>query len=58
LRHLYPFDSASYDPDYNSASVHQVQSSLNALLGENGYVFAGVDALSAWLDDRLAPKAG
>lgn len=52
LRHL----SLKLDPDkveHYPAQVPIVQNWLNTVLGEQGYVFAGVDSLAALIDDRI-----
>ena len=59
LRHLFPDTTTTHDPDERATVVHDVQADLNAQLGTNDYVFAGVDALSALLDEAMQrTKAG
>lgn len=50
LRHLFPkADKVEHYP----AEVSSVQIWLNTVLGEQGYLFAGVDSLASLIDDRI-----
>jgi len=53
LRHLFPYDGGNCDPDFQAAQVTKIQQKLNQVLGDNTYVYAGVDELAHLLDERL-----
>lgn len=54
LRHLFPHrDDMIFDPDYADTQPVTIQGKLNRLLGDDSYLFAGVDELARLIDERL-----